>query len=367
MATFQTRIEDLIGSVGDTAAESDWLTEGARIVADTIKRTSPNKLILYATDKTDTDGTTGIAITGGIPLSAHASGYGAIWVPVSLSAAIADSDSIHYATARSPKWYYNTSKGYVKPSGGVIKWFGYPTVAYGDSTISNYPSEAYNAIVLYAAILGQMRIISDLITTTLGGVTFDTVSTISAPAAPSFSWTDATLANYISTSLGVTATPPTYTKPTFGGSFTNMASALTNHDADLAQAEGQQINLYLNEYSQDIQNELNEYNKEFAAYEGKIKQEIEQAELTSREMIVALQAETDLNKFNELQTLNEQVQEYQAVLGKHQSDVANYGAQVNAEAQKTQSEIQQYISMYQGYLELLKHLKEEFKTAVSTL
>ncbi|KKL59396.1 hypothetical protein LCGC14_2215730, partial [marine sediment metagenome] len=33
---------------------------------------------------------------------------------------------------------------------------------------------------------------------------------------------------------------------------------------------------------------------------------------------------TELNKFNELQTLAEQVQEYQAVLGKHQSDVVNF-------------------------------------------
>ena len=32
MATFQTQIEDLTGSVSDTAALSSWLTDGARAV-----------------------------------------------------------------------------------------------------------------------------------------------------------------------------------------------------------------------------------------------------------------------------------------------------------------------------------------------
>jgi hypothetical protein len=261
----------------------------------------PQRLVLHATDKTDTDGTTGIAITSGRPLSAHKAGYEARLIPIGQKAKSLDADSLHYALATDPAWYMDATKGYVIPGGGTIKWFGYPTVAFGESTITNYPSEALGAVVLYAAIQGQSRKISDLVATTMAGITFTVANTLPIIAVPSF----------------------TYTKPTFSGVYTDIATALTNQDVELAQGHGNKISLYLQQYGVDIQNELNEFNAD--------------------------------------------VQEYQATLAKYNAEVGAYQAEVQKEVGRIQSLIQQYVSMYQGYFELLKSLKEELERLVSTL
>jgi hypothetical protein len=298
MATFKVRVEDLVGSVGDDAFLSDVLTEGSRYVADRLK---PERLILYATDKTDTDGTTGIAITSGRPLSAHKSGYEAKLIPRGQVAKALDADSLNYAISTDPSWYIDTTKGYVIPGGGTIKWFGYPTVAYGDQTITNYPSEAYGAVVLYAAIQGQSRKISDLVATTMAGISFAITQTLPAVGVASL----------------------VYTKPTFSGVYTDIATALTNQDVELAQGHGNKVSLYLQQYGADMQNELNEFNA--------------------------------------------QVQSYQMTLAGYDREIAEYQAEVQKEVGRIQSIIQQYVSMYQGYFELLKSLKEEFERLVSTL
>jgi len=635
MSTYKERVEDYIGTFSDTDALDDWLTEGARIV---IERLKPEKLAIYATDKTDPDGTTGIALTGGRPLSAHKSGYEARLVPKGMSAAIADGDSIHYALATDPAWYIDLEKGYVFPGGGTVKWFAYPAVAFDDEIISNYPPQGYPAIALYASIQGQLRNITDLMKTTLGGISFSEPSPISAPAAPSFTWTDAVIGIYSATTLGTTATLPTYTKPTVAlssipdaltitatvptapsaPSFTavslsaatvtattidalmtapaysaslptrisdvvisgtaptsltapsfsysdaakvdatwlaaldisteigELATFLdTNNDVELSLAKLKEIDTLINEYSlekvkaqdtlisnaqseadinkvnatqsllgqiqeydgkvkrfqaevanyraeiegmvqehnsnvqnytyesqsilqnelnefneanaeyqadllhiieqakltaaknladaqhaetkdiqeamiklskeqqeyagdlglfsgeiqnyqaeiqeavaiysnnlraweqeratdlqeysSDIQNELNEFNKELATYQGVMQQEIKQADLTQTQILKLASDTTELNKFNELQTLAEQVQEYQAVLGKHQSDVANYTSQINGEAQRIQTLIGQHTATNAGYLEVLKNLKEEYSRSLETL
>ena len=365
MATFQVRIEDLIGSVGDTAAMSDWLTVGAREIADRLK---PDRIILYATDKTDLDGSTGISLAGGKPISAHKSGYPALRITRGERALAVDSDSIHYAVSTRPMWYVDVQKGYVLPGGGTIKWFGYPTVTFGQSAITSYPSEALGAVVLYASIQGQMRIISDLINTTMAAVAWSAPTVITAPTAPSFTWTDAVTGTYTATTLATTATAPTYTKPSQTFDVTQFETFLeTNKDPKLAELQIGRLRHEIDEYNLDIQNELNEFNQEDKAYQGKIQQEIEQARLTQNQILKLASDTTDLNKYNELQTLAEQVQEYQAVLSKHQSDVSNYAAQVSREASRIGTAIQQYTSMYAGYFELLKNLKEEYNRALETL
>ena len=368
MATFQVRIEDLTGTVGatsDTGAMTDWLTEGARVVADKL---NPDRIILYATDKTDADGSTGISLADGRPVSAHKSGYPALRITVNEKAMAADSDSIHYAVSTRPMWYVDVEKGYVLPGGGTIKWFGYPTVEYDDESIDDYPSEALGAVVYYAAIQGEMRIISDLIRTTMAAIAWSAPTVISQPDAASFTWTDAVIGTYTATTLGTTATPPTYTKPTQTFDVAQLETFLeTNKDPALSDRQLGRLEHEIKEYNLDIQNELNEFQKEDKAYQGKIAQEIKQAELTQTQILKLAADTTELNKFNELQTLAEQVQEYQTVLAVFQTNVSNYAAQVGREASRIGAEIQQYTAMYAGYFELLKNLKEEYVRALETL
>jgi len=366
MSTFQVRVQDYIGDTGataDTVALNDWLTEGARLISDRFK---PERLAIYATDKTDAG--SGIAITGGRPLSAHKSGYEARFVPVGMKAVIADGSSIHYAIATDPAWYIDSTKAYVLPGGGTVKWFAYPTVAYTESSISNFPPQGYAVVIIYTAIQGQVRNINDLLKTTIGGLAFTTPTAITAPTAPSFTWTDAVIGTYTATTLATTATVPTYTKPTQTFDVTQLETFLeTNTDAELADRQLGRLDHEIKEYQLDIQNEKSEFEKEVVIYQGVIQQEIKQAELTQNQILKLASDTTELNKFNELQTLAEQVQEYQAVLGKHQSDVSNYASQVGAEAQRLQLVIQQHMTTYAGYLEVLKNLKEEYNRSLETL
>ena len=363
MATFKVRIEDLIGAVGDDNALSDWLTEGARHVADSIKRTE--RLILYATDKTDSG--SGIAITGGRPLSAHKSGYEARLILIGQRAKALDGDSRHYALASDPQWYMDVSKGYVIPGGGTIKWFGYPTVAYGDSTITNYPSEALGTIVLYAAVQGGIRILSDLTTTTLGGITFASGAIDqAAPSVPSFTWTDAQAAT-----VGLSSIPfidnLSFTPPVFAGSYTSIDTALGNQDIELAAGYNQKVQNQLNQYSQDLQNSVAQFQKDLQEYQLGLQKATQQAQLDSQRLTQQAQLTNDINMQNEIYTLKEQVDEYTAKLGKYQADVSYYGTQVQVETSRVQFLIAKYTSMAQNYLQILENLRKEFQTSLESL
>lgn len=217
MSTFQARVQDLVGTQADTAALTDWLTEGARVVVDALADKRSDKLELYATAKTYS-GSGGVDVTGGRVISAHKAGYPAQRVPAEMYAETVDADSIHYGLATDPSWYILETKGYVQPSGGTLRWVAYPSVLFSASTISNFPPEAYPAVAYYAAIQSLYRDTTDLIKTTLAGIT--------------------------------------YSAPTFGGSYTNITTHLTNQDIELAKGEADKLSLQLNEYGADIQLEI---------------------------------------------------------------------------------------------------------------
>ena len=192
MATFQERIEDHVGTLAsaDTAFMTDLLTDGARVVVDYLVNKGSDKIEVYATEKVDAG--SGIEITSGKPFSAHKANYPARRIPTEMRAKAVDADSSHYAIATDPVWYIEKEKAHVLPGGGAIRWIGYPIVLHSASTISNYPPEGYEAMVLYASQRYLIRILSDLTTSTLGGITASfPASSGGVLAAPSFTYTDA--------------------------------------------------------------------------------------------------------------------------------------------------------------------------------
>jgi hypothetical protein len=364
MAKFQTRIEDYIGTQSDTAALSDWLTEGARVVANALK---PDKLELYAIDK-GTIGVPGSAIdiTGGRPIDAHCVGYKAKLYPASEKAMLVDADSIHYAILTSPAWYMESSKAFVKPF-GIVRWFGYPTVTFDVETIVDYPSEALGAIVLYASIQGQIRRLTDLTTITIGNLVFSNISAaITPPATPSFTWTDAVVAT-VGLSLVSFTDSLLFTPPVFGGTYTDMNTALANQDGALAIAYSQRIQNQLNEYSQDIQNAVAKFQEDLQEYQAGLQKTIENARLESQRLSQQAQLTNDINMQNEIYTLKEQVDEYNALLGRYQGQITYYGAQVQGEVARIQTLMAQYSLMSQNYLQILESLRAEFKISLETL
>ena len=370
MATFGARTQDYIGTFSNTDLLDDTLTAGARIVIDLLaikeEALSPvhSRLELYATDKTDSG--TGVDITGGRAINAHKSDYGARRVSQRLIAQVAAATSIHFAVATDPVWYLLKNEAFIKPGGGVVRWVAYPTVGNGDSAVSNFPPEGYPIFVLYSAVQCQMSIISTLIVTTIGGVSYTAPTNVSAPSAPSFTWTDATDTTINLSTVSINKTL-TFKPSAFGGSFTNAETALSNEDIELAGGHLSKISQQLQEYTTDLQRQLSEFNKEAKQYDNELQEAITQAGIDAQRASAQAALTQDKKLQNEINDYRQDVDEYQAELGKYQGDIADYAAQVNEEVQRIGTIVGQYSLMSQSHLALLQSLKQEYTEILGTI
>jgi predicted nucleic acid-binding Zn-ribbon protein len=154
--------------------------------------------------------------------------------------------------------------------------------------------------------------------------------TASSPSVPSVS------AQSVSFSTGA----PTYTKPTGTFDVAQLESFLEdNEDSELAQIQLGRLQHELGEYQADIQNELNEFNKETTAYQAQLQIAIQNAQLTSTD---------DVQK---LQLYSAEVQDYQAQVGKevqeYQSNLAQETQELGSNIQRIQAQLQALGSQYQ--------------------
>jgi len=147
MATFQLQIEGYTGTESDTTFLSDKLTDGAKMIIDLLPESKHEK---YSVDLADAG--SGVSITGYRFIKAHKSGYPAMRVDSSMQTQILDSNSLHYAATKSPVFYIESGKVYIKPGSGTAVAIAYPTVLYGATSITNFPPELNHAVVLYGAI-----------------------------------------------------------------------------------------------------------------------------------------------------------------------------------------------------------------------
>jgi phage host-nuclease inhibitor protein Gam len=310
MATFQTQVEDIIGSVGDTAALTDWLTAGAKYITDLLPE---EKFANYTTNISD--GGFGVSVAGYRLLRAHKQGYKARPVDPGLKAQVADSDSIHYATTTDPVFYIENGTLYIKPSGGTGIGMIYPSVPYNAELIAGFPSELIHSVVLYACIRGKQRQISDKSSIVSAG------TAPTALSAPSFTYSDVTAEQVSITKVIDLATQ-----------FTALGTHLdTDEDIDLANAK---IN--------EIRTRIEEFNTE--------------SSLALREAEFNAKNTTDVALQNELNDLQKQIQEYQSKVGRYSSELNKYQADINAR-----------VAEIQALKEELKSLQTEFDKSLLVL
>jgi hypothetical protein len=234
MATYKIRVEDKVGSIGDDAALSDFLTAGARFITNILP---PERLIKFTTPLVDAG--SGISVVAHRVLSASKLGYGAREVPQSKIAQIANSGSIHYAGTTDPAWYILNGLAYVEPSGGTVIAMAYPSVLYSDSTITDFPADLDEAVVLYACIHGRIRQISDLAITTLSAITI---------------------------AMQTPPTPPS----AISVAYTNTDTALTNQDIELAGGHLEKVRTQISEYGAKLQL----FNSEVGLYSAEVQEEM---------------------------------------------------------------------------------------------
>ena len=171
MATFQVQLEDLAGgSSVDTAAMSDWLTAGARTVLDVL---SPTKLQRIAsntnfTDSLDVEGKKILAVTRKDANNSNRYMPCRGLTPNSMGKVL-DSNYMEYASTSDPAYIVhndvlNTYPQSVASNDSRVVYINSGiTVAYGDSSISNFPDEAESAVVSYASRNYLQRLMTNLI------------------------------------------------------------------------------------------------------------------------------------------------------------------------------------------------------------
>ena len=355
MSTYKVRVEDKIGNVGDDTALSDFLTAGAKFIVNILPLERVEK---FTTDLTDAG--SGISVTTSRVLRAHKSSYGARVISSGLAAQAVDSNSIHYASTTDPVFYISNGLGYVKPSGGTVVAMAYPTVAFGDSTITAFPIDLDEGVVLYACVHGRLRQMSDLTITTLGGLSISTFVKPNAPATPSFTYTDA-LADVMSSATVSFSDTISYTPPVFSGSFTNTDTALTNQDIELANAHLGKVNTQLDQYQKDLLVTLNNFNSDKAEFDANLQIALTNAQATQQKLMQEAQLTTDINKQNEAKELERQISEYASQLQKYGQEMNGYSLDVNQEVSRVSTRVSQYNAQFQQYALGLAELRKDFE------
>ena len=269
LITYQTRIEDLIGSLSDTNAINNTLKDIAREIINIL----PPILLESMTDKiTDPDGD-GIALGGSSKIMyADKDGYEAHQVHAKSRERYEDSNSLFKATAKSPVFYVYGDKGYVIPDGGNLYTVYYPSIAYDDN-YGEYASATAGApnvvieemeplIVLGAAV--RLRMLQLIEKRAEFPITL--VIAASPPDVPGITIPEIDTTNW---------SAPEYNVDVAAAEFTQLATLIdTEEDVELAMAKIQEI-------SAIIQNELNEFNEINTAYQADIAKAVQDAQFVS--------------------------------------------------------------------------------------
>mgnify|MGYP003632590999 CR=1 FL=1 len=387
MANFDTQIQALAGSATQTEMD-DWAADGVKEIINILPPKLKQKCSTYSLLNAD-NGTTldldGIGDILYVTRENANSGYyiGCREISPLLADSANDSSSLNYATATDPVYWTESNSSdiatlFIKPTPtnnqpAKAYHITYPTVNVSDvSTIANFPDEAEYLVVLYAAIkvlqnkMNEMVAISDL-SISSSAPTIPNDPAISSPGIATVAKAD------------ISGNAPTYTKPTLDSS-TNMLTEMEagtlgtgeldfeqwfniagqyiedEEDTELAQVQLQKIQTYLQAFSQDIQNELNEFNKENEIYKANIQAEILKHQTDAAEA----QKEGDL-------TLQAAIQDYSLELQKYVQELALYQQNINKEVTQYKTNLEQYGLEYSWYQSQQAKLQQDYDKGIQLL
>ena len=381
MATLTAQIQALAGT-GTGSEMADWMTDGAReiinILPPKLKEKCSQITALTDANGIDMDGfgdvlhvtrETGNTTTIYAPCRKIPSMYGGM---------AADSSSLmYYGTTTDPVYWIESnssdhSRLFIKPDptasqDAKIYHIGYPSFTTGDTetwdiaqktTITNFPDEAEYLVILYTAI----KVLQNKMNETRGSLPSD----ISEPA---LSIMTSSLPVFQEPEGLVLPTPPddadisvSFVKPVFNGvaptynpqvvapDFADANTWLnTEEDSEMVAARMSVIQGQLQDYQAKLQNELNIFNVANVEYQSELQQygtNIQNESERIQKEIQTYQAETgyDLSKYQaEVQSA---VQKFQSDLSKNTTKFTNDSNNYSAELQKITQDNQSTLSKY---------------------
>lgn len=311
---------------------------------------------------------------------------------------VVDTTSLEYATKYNPAYMIGDGgiNVYPTPDGTNDGYKVYyvnnvPTdktnevsLVHTHSDIKYFPNDKYYLVVLYASFQSLLNNISNFsISQTVPSLTLPSAPV--TPSPPSFSTptispiTVGTMPDIDATTISNLGVPPTYTSPTVSGDATSLTSieildnddvidvladqiefeqfwSVAAHliedeeDVELANAQLQKIRTYVEAYSTQMQNNLNNFQKEQAEYQGRTQEALQQAQINASKAQaqaqidtskVATQAQLDAADAQQETALllQKENQEYAAKLQQFSSDLGKYSAEVQAKVQDHASQI----------------------------
>ena len=412
MATFEAQVEALTslsidGSSAPTQTElSQFLTDGAKEVLNTLPR---SKQSLFTTSN-DLNGSSPNFTVLGSEIFSVTRDDGTINQPCrivrpELNGRIRDADDMMAATATDPAYYITNNILSVVPEptnaqNAHVHTLNYPTVAFGDSVIAKFPDDGEYLVALYGAIKSLSNKLSTLIKSDLS----ISASAPSAPSLATLSYSNASNADASSSAVSaitvstvskadISGDVPAYTKPSTTvnfGSGNNFDTLLgTNEDTELASVELQKQNQLLDAHRTDIQNELNEFNKENVRYQANVQAELakhntdlqvalRQAQVDAADAQQEASQATDVDKFNKAQdqaldlqnkaqTLQAAVQNNDDLVSKFLAELNKYSAQVNTEVQTYSQNLENNQRNYNIYAQQQVKLQADYDKGLQAL
>ena len=206
MATYQTRVEDLIGTVGDTQLITDSLTDTA---AELIAHLPKECLWVASTNSTDQT-SNGYSVENCVVLNVvRENGTGGSYevckeVSTNYERRVQDVNSMWYPSTSEPVYLIKNAKVYVYPTPGSdpnafqVEYIANPAVAYGDSAIGSFPNEYEHLVVLGGSVRCLQRLMNDNIVSL----------SVTVPSSPSLGVVSYSSQSLTISDLSVTAVPP---------------------------------------------------------------------------------------------------------------------------------------------------------------
>lgn len=397
-------------TTGKNTEVSKFLANGVQYVISIIEKSNPDMLPLFASSQSlsNSPTTLPLATNSKIIDVVRKTGSGGEDLKCSpINAAFrsnaANTDSIYYASKNSPVYYISNAVLHVLPlptaaeTAAVSIVLPDTSVAHTESDISNFPSQLYHGVVLYAA--GQLihnkmtalnaKLPTDLDTDTTPFNAIDDIGqSISLIGLPSFANASKSLPNtiQIASSLpadwtsGLGTAMPTFSlsgvaisdqyadaitkaknlidEATVGGDVEPATAQywLKDEDEEMVQStltvaaqELQRASSHLQNYQNDVNVKAKAFENEMATFQAKISEE--QAELNAAAQKVSTElsvdstiAQTDVAIY-QAEMAREQTR-YNAEITKYQADIQGKMESLNYELQEWNANLQKKISLY---------------------
>lgn len=343
-----------------------FLTTGVQWVINQVEKTNPDMLPLFASVQTLTNVAPQLALLTNSKIidvvrdSADTNGELLKCSPINAAyrSNASNVDSIYYAGANSPVYYIENAVLSVLPeptanqNAKISIVLPDTSVSHSDSTISNFPSELYHAVVLYASgqlIYNKMAATNAKLPTDLDTDTavFDDITDLSTSIAvsadlpasfnesdvgnvPSLNIQSGLPAEYTDAMATVKALTQTDKADDDGRVAESALYWLNDEDEEMTQAtlnaaasELQRATGWLSKYQNDINKEIQEFTVDMQTYQSKIAEESAKSGINSTKFQNELsmrqaQAGEALSEFNA--NVQKKITLYTTIIGKLTTD-----------------------------------------------